>query len=537
MISFVRRHLIWFCWGILCLARLPSLFDPIWYGDEAIYLAVAQGIARGQLLYVQVWDNKPPLLYLVYTFSNLIFGGVLWPLRVIGVILAGLTIRYSQLFASRVLQFNSRYVDLVTVLVTILFSFGLETTIFNAENLFAPLLVIGTYYVFTGPKLFRLFIGSLVWGMAILTKIPTVAEILGLWLVFVLTSIAEIPSSEERVLENFIKKTQIYFGHFGNMLRNLIILAGVVLPLGLTSIFYWVRGHWGEFYFAVVGFAGDYIGDSKLPPVVFGIPLKTPGGFGGVLPDIGFSQLQWKVVFFGILVVALAILFVRQKISRSTFLVSVWVALAAFGSLISGRNYPHYLIQVFVPFALFTAVIIGKYRSLNTVSTNNSSFQFRTALIISYLLIINQFTITFASGLMIPPYFSPTKYWWDFGRVITNQMTLANWQRDYNPDSYDTQKELIPIIQSLTGQDDRILIIGNWAELYVGSKRLSSYYIPVEYNWTDQSSQVWDKAKDQTKLAIIDTKSGKAKEIRPSIAGDMKYQRTVLNRYEIWLKK
>mgnify|MGYP007068844087 FL=1 len=45
--------------------RLPSLFEPYWYGDEGIYLTLGLGIRKGLLLYRDIYDNKPPLIYLL----------------------------------------------------------------------------------------------------------------------------------------------------------------------------------------------------------------------------------------------------------------------------------------------------------------------------------------------------------------------------------------------------------------------------------------------------------------------------------------
>ena len=48
------------------LLRLPSLIEPNWYGDEGIYQIIGIAINNGSLLYTDIWDNKPPLLYLTY---------------------------------------------------------------------------------------------------------------------------------------------------------------------------------------------------------------------------------------------------------------------------------------------------------------------------------------------------------------------------------------------------------------------------------------------------------------------------------------
>src|SRR3990167_2139061 len=56
------------------LLRLPSLFEPYWYGDEGITLTVGQRWFSGDLPYLAVYDNKPPLIYLIFGLvKNLFF--------------------------------------------------------------------------------------------------------------------------------------------------------------------------------------------------------------------------------------------------------------------------------------------------------------------------------------------------------------------------------------------------------------------------------------------------------------------------------
>src|SRR5260370_4820629 len=59
----------WFLMSIsvaFFLLRLPSLLEPYWYGDEGIYETIGLALSKGRFLYTQIWDNKPPLLYLTY---------------------------------------------------------------------------------------------------------------------------------------------------------------------------------------------------------------------------------------------------------------------------------------------------------------------------------------------------------------------------------------------------------------------------------------------------------------------------------------
>src|SRR4030042_3680736 len=61
-------------WRILfffvLLLRLPLLFEPFTYADEGIYLTLGQALKKGLVLYRDIHDNKPPLLYLLAALTG-----------------------------------------------------------------------------------------------------------------------------------------------------------------------------------------------------------------------------------------------------------------------------------------------------------------------------------------------------------------------------------------------------------------------------------------------------------------------------------
>ena len=68
-----KNKTFWSLLGISLLffiLRLPSLIEPNWYGDEGIYQVIGKALSQGRLLYVQIWDNKPPFLYLTYALFH-----------------------------------------------------------------------------------------------------------------------------------------------------------------------------------------------------------------------------------------------------------------------------------------------------------------------------------------------------------------------------------------------------------------------------------------------------------------------------------
>jgi hypothetical protein len=60
--------------ALYLLLRLPSLIEPQWYSDEAGYASTTWLTHAGYGLYVNAWNNKPPLLFGVYGLSQTLFG-------------------------------------------------------------------------------------------------------------------------------------------------------------------------------------------------------------------------------------------------------------------------------------------------------------------------------------------------------------------------------------------------------------------------------------------------------------------------------
>jgi hypothetical protein len=60
--------------ALYLLLRLPSLIEPQWYQDEAGYASTTYLTHIGFGLYVNAWNNKPPLLFGIYGLSQWVFG-------------------------------------------------------------------------------------------------------------------------------------------------------------------------------------------------------------------------------------------------------------------------------------------------------------------------------------------------------------------------------------------------------------------------------------------------------------------------------
>src|SRR6266480_619795 len=112
------------------LLRLPSLFEPYWYGDEGIYQVIGMALRQGRHLYSGIWDNKPPLLYYIYA----IFNGNQSSVRFFS-LLSGLGAIIIFFFLAKKLFQKQKTVYITTSIFAFLFATPfLEGNIANAEN-------------------------------------------------------------------------------------------------------------------------------------------------------------------------------------------------------------------------------------------------------------------------------------------------------------------------------------------------------------------------------------------------------------------
>src|SRR5258708_5061209 len=189
LVKLERNKQSWFLVGIsffFFLLRLPSLFEPYWYGDEGIYEVIGFALRHGRLLYQGIWDNKPPLLYLLYA----IFNGDQPTVRFVS-LLDGLTSVILFFFLAKKLFRQEKISMTTTTLFALLLGTPLiEGNIANAENFMIPLilasalLILNTAdkqtkkhslsYLILNTKYFILFTSGLLLGLAFLFKVVSV---------------------------------------------------------------------------------------------------------------------------------------------------------------------------------------------------------------------------------------------------------------------------------------------------------------------------------------------------------------------------
>lgn len=316
--TFVTKNKFWIILVFLFVfLRLPSIFEPYWYGDEGIYLTLGEGIRKGLILYSQIHDNKPPMLYYLAAFSQTVFGFRLlllfWMIPTLF-----LFWKLCQFLIPK--KNNQLAFWLFLVLTSIPF---IEGNIANAEIFMLLPTLAGILFALFSKKTFHFFLSGLCLGFAFTIKVPVVVEFVFLFLwIF------------------FDNKKDI------NLFKNLFYLSlGFLLPISIFSFYFYRLGVFNDFIFAALlqnfGYLASWAKGTQNASI----------GQGGLFVRGVFLIFFWVIIYF---------LKHKQILSKNLSFVLFWLAVAVFGALLSARPYPHYLIQTLPSLCLLVGFFFTK---------------------------------------------------------------------------------------------------------------------------------------------------------------------------------
>ena len=420
---------------IVFILRIPSLFEPHRYADEEIYLTLGQAVRKGLVLYRDIHDNKPPLLYLTAAVAGNLFWfrSLLLVAHAFGVIffwkLAELIFRNN-----RVAVFiSSSLFGLLSTLPT------LEGNIANGENFMIVPALLGTllfYRILVRPDLLTrlwIFFGvGFLFSTSFLFKVPIVFDFLSLvlfWCFFV-------PSSTTNL--------RVYFQRVFSF-QFIAMVLGFVLPIALSIA-----------YYSIFGAFEPYVRSALLQNVGY---VSSWRGGGGLLTN--------PLVFRGAIVGGvLIILFVLSNtLSLAVRFVSVWTVFSMYGSLLSSRPYPHYLLEALVPVSLLVVLVFVERRLLHRL------FPLLLMILVLFAYVENGFW-----------YYATVPYYRNFvlyalgGKDWEAYIDWFGARRAYAVSSY---------LQQHTLPTDRIFVWGTEPSIYALSDRLPVGRYAVSYHIVD----------------------------------------------------
>lgn len=431
------------------ILRFPSLFEPYWYGDEGVYQALGLAIRNGRLLYQGIWDNKPPLLYLLYgffegdqfwvKFASLIFG-------IFSVIIF--------FYLSKKLFRSFKASIISTSTFTILFGLPiLEGNIANAENfMLFPILLSALLLVNLngsiekkkeGKNLKMIFLAGVLLGIAFLFKTVAVFDFTAFLLFIFLIDKNLITHLKNKNYQAYEVKKLFFY-----------ILGFLLLPL-LTALFFLFKGAFASFINATLFSNVGYVG--------YGNNFIIPQGL-----------LIFKLTL--LLIISYLIFSRRKLLGIGGAFALLWFSFSLFNAFFSQRPYTHYLLTLLPSLAILVGLIFENKKLQKIYSLS----------VLTALILV---AANFSFYLKVIPYY------FNFLSFVSNNKTVWEYQRFFDkmtPLDY----ELASFIKVNTKSPDYIFTWGNNAQLYKLTNKLPPGRYTVAYHITSSKSGLKETTKD-----------------------------------------
>ncbi len=459
---------------LFIILRLPSLIEPNWYNDEGIYAAVASLMNRGEILYIGAWDHKPPGIFLIYSFIEIVANSLqisqLFLLKFINLIFGLGTVVATYLLAKNIFK-NTSLALISTFFASVLLGIPhLEGNLFNAENVFIFFTVIAFYYIKSNKLRSYLLIG-LLFGLAIFVKFQPVFELAAI--IFIILVLK---------LQHLRKRKNFNFREIINSFRVPLFIGTVsAIPILLAAIYYLAIGSLDEFLFANIVYNLQYTRNDILQ---IAIPLST------------------KLIVTGTLALLITTLFIRKWIKQNTFIILIWFIAALMGAALSTRPYAHYFLQIVVPFSLLVSLFIKNLwqisrKRLYILKTGKTYLVSLSLILVSFSTIFVLFPLEIIEFGYIRP--QETYYKKGYQALLTGEKSewdnLFAWQI--------RELDAANTIVAKYGEDTWILDDSSWfislIKLNLPSKYVVNFHIE-EYNQEDVVNEL--KTKDIPVVAV-----------------------------------
>lgn len=410
--------------AINVLLRIPSLLEPVSYGDECIYLTLGNALNKGLVFYRDIHDNKPPLLYLVAAIAN---ANLFW-LRWITIVWNTVNVLLIYQLAKKLIKKESA--ALIAATLFAYFSLIPEGRIANGEIFMIMPATLGVLLAIKAKekkKNIFWFLSGFCFSLAFLFKVPIAFDFGGFLLAVFL-----FPTKKIKDIFLLVKDKGLY-----------LVLIGFFLPIILTIIYYSQKGAF------------------------------TPYVRSALLQNIGYlaswGGSNWGLYQRLIILVTVAGLFYlwRKRLGFSYWLPALMTIFGLFGAFLSERPYPHYLIEIAPWAALLFAVLLFQKKT----------YQLITSLLLIFLTVFGFYRFDFWWYANLP-------YYKNFARFALGKIQKEQYLK-YFGEKVFFDYQVSDYLKKHTSSKERVFVWGDGACIYASSRRLPPGRYTVNYHIFD----------------------------------------------------
>ena len=472
------------CWFLLIISafffllRIPSFIEPYWYGDEGIYQVIGMGLRNGRLLYRDIWDNKPPLLYVLYALYN----SDQFTIRLVSALFGIGSIIVFYFLAQNLFKKHIAYS--VTSVYAFLFSLPLfEGNIANAENFMLFPIILSALFIYKASELeppkttiksfslsyilhtkyhILLFSAGLILSFAFLFKIVAIFDFIAF---FLFLFFVHHP-------KNFSKKNISRIVEYStySIKTFLQLLLGFFIPIFITVLFFFFQGALPDFLHAAFIQNVGYV------------------GYGNTL---FFTQGLLVIKLILLSGVCFFLFLKRAHIPKILLFILLWLSFSVFNAFFSARPYTHYALVLLPSFCLFLgATFSNRLKTLSKAEQKRQKILL-TLLIVLIILVYKNFWL----------YGKNISYYQNFFLFLTNKKSVTMY-RSFFDSKTPRDYELSALIKP---KKDTLFIWGNNAQVYtlLGALQPGRYTVAYHINSSLQTLKETELALSKIKPKYI----------------------------------
>ncbi|QQG40879.1 MAG: glycosyltransferase family 39 protein [Candidatus Levyibacteriota bacterium] len=420
----------WFLIGVTVvffLLRLPSFIEPYWYGDEGIYQVIGIALNENRLLYKDIWDNKPPLLYIIYA----LFSSDQFSLRVLSFVFGILAVFTFYLISKKLLK-AEKAVFLSVGFFALLFGLPLlEGNIANAENfMLLPIILAGflIYNYTLNAKPYTLIIAGFFLSLAFLFKIVAIFDFAAFTLFLIY-----IEKNSSKSINQIIKHLMLFFAAFA-------------VPLFLTAAFFFFKGAFTPFLEATLR--------QNIGYVSYGNRLLIPQGL---------LLLKLFFLFSG----SIFLFKKRNLFSSSELFIFIWFIFSLFNTFFSQRPYTHYLLILLPSFSLMLGLFLTENKT--------KAYKKIVGLMLFFTIIIVGLNFTFYTKIF--------SYYENYLSFVANKKSVAAYQSFFDKHT-PADYAIASYLKTHMEKNDTVFIWGNNGQVYALLNELPPGRFIVAYHIT-----------------------------------------------------
>ncbi|HZZ99076.1 MAG TPA: phospholipid carrier-dependent glycosyltransferase [Candidatus Saccharimonadia bacterium] len=463
------------------LLRIPNLVEPYWYGDEAIYLTIGQGLRNGLVLYRDIIDHKTPVIYYLASVPS-----QFW-FKFLLLIWTSISTVLFYVLALRLLR-SKRAASISTILFAIATTLPwFEGNIANGELFVMGFILVGAviltrlpiFHAFMEKKAeftqhpIALIIAGVFFSLGVLTKVPAVFDIAAFFtiILFLLARHHNLATLKSSLM------TCVWIG------------VGILIPIAV-SILYFASQHALMDYYQF-GLLYNFRYSSEVT-----LPFTQP-----ILKFLYGTIGKFLIVVAGL--VAMRVL--SNKVKPAFQFIFMWSLLALFSTLLSSRPYPHYWMQTVPPLALLLGYLFSK------------AHRIERALVAVPITIFIATLFLFHVGL-----YPTVSYYQNFLKFATHQIDTQTYRGYFNDSLMRDTYHTAWYIKSTTTPEQHLFIWGNDPMLYALADRrpVGRYTVTFhiqDFNAFDDTMKALN-SKMPPIIVVMNDEQGKFPEFRALLA-------------------